>query len=146
MAEKKKILVVEDIDAARELLALWISRLGYEAFEAGDGIEALKQAAVVHPDLILMDLSMPRMGGLEATTHLKGDPGTRDIPVIVVTAHSHATPKNSALEAGALEVLLKPINFKKLEENLSQYLCWKKKTTIPFETNTKNPNIFDLTC
>ena len=140
MAEKKKILVVEDFDDARQLLALFIRRFGYEAFEAVDGIEALEQAAAVHPDLILMDLSMPRMAGLAATTHLKGDPATRDIPVIVLTAHAASAQHDKALEAGALEVLLKPINFMALGETLNRYLHREEKTTLPPETNTKDRN------
>ena len=151
MAEKKKILVVEDFDDARQLLALFIRRFGYEAFEAVDGIEALEQAAAVHPDLILMDLNMPRMAGLEATAHLKRDPATRDIPVIVVTAHAHPAQRDSALEAGASEVLIKPINLMALGETLSRYLRREEKATIPPETNTKDRNTvkfenFALTC
>ena len=135
MAKKKRILVVEDFVDARELVALCIRRLGYEVFEAVDGIEALQQATAVHPDLILMDLSMPRMDGLEATAHLKQDPATRDIPVIVFTAHAAPAQHDKALEAGALEVLLKPINLMALGEIFNRYLRPEEKTTIALENN-----------
>ena len=136
MAEKKTILVVEDFEDARELLAICIKRLGHEVFQAVDGIDALEQAAAVHPDLILMDLSMPRMAGLEATTRLKADPATRDIPVIVLTAHTGSDQRDKALQAGALEVLLKPINFRALGEVFSRYFREEEKTTISLENNT----------
>lgn len=139
MAEKKKILVVEDFPDARELVALCIRRLGYEAFEAADGIEGLQQATAVHPDLILMDLSMPRMDGLEATAHLKQDPATRDIPVIVLTAHAADAHRDKALEAGALEVLIKPINFMALGEIFNRYLRQEKKTTVPLDYPSEPP-------
>ena len=150
MAEKKKILVVEDFDDARQLMALCIRRLGYEVFEAVDGIEALQLAAAVHPDLILMDLSMPRMDGLEATAHLKQDPATRDIPVIVLTAYAAPAQHDKALEAGALEVLLKPINLMALGEIFNRYFRQEEKTTVPLENYTEDKNaykfeIFDLT-
>ena len=63
MAHKQKILIVEDNADGRELLALYIRRLGYEVFEAATGLEALDQAHAVHPDLILMDLALPKMPG-----------------------------------------------------------------------------------
>ena len=67
MAHKQKILIVEDNADGRELFALYIRRLGYEVFEAATGLEALDQAHAVHPDLILMDLALPKMPGYEAT-------------------------------------------------------------------------------
>ena len=70
MAHKQKILIVEDNADGRELFALYIRRLGYEVFEAARGLEALDQAHAVHPDLILMDLALPKMPGYEATARL----------------------------------------------------------------------------
>ena len=93
MAHKQKILIVEDDADGRELFALHIRRLGYEVFEAATGLEALDQARAVHPDLILMDLALPKMPGYEATARLKADPSTRDIPVIV----QHCTSIREAL-------------------------------------------------
>jgi CheY-like chemotaxis protein len=124
MAKNKKIMVVEDHDKSRELLVLFIRRLGYDVVEAIDGIQALDQAATLHPDLILMDLSMPRLSGQEATTCLKADPATRDIPVIVITAYTHCVQLDSAaLEAGALKVFRKPIDFVALGEILGRLLA-----------------------
>jgi CheY-like chemotaxis protein len=100
MAHKQKILIVEDNADGRELFALYIRRLGYDVFEAATGLEALDQAHAVHPDLILMDLALPKMPGYEATALLKADPSTRDIPVIVNTA-CHKGPLSRALSPRA---------------------------------------------
>ena len=131
MAEKKKILVVEDFDEWRELLMLYIRHLGYEVSGAIDGIHAVEQAAAIHPDLILMDLAMPRMNGQEATVRLKADPATKDIPVIISTAYTRKDHTDSALEAGALAVLLKPLDITALGEVLARCLRQEEKTTIP---------------
>src|SRR5258705_14022749 len=119
MANKQKILIVEDNADGRELFALYIRRLGYEVFEATNGLEALDQAHAVHPDLILMDLALPKMPGCEATARLKADPSTRDIPVIVNTAFHKGAFVDSA---GAAEILHKPVSLKALEEVVGRYL------------------------
>ena len=122
MANKQKILIVEDNADGRELFALYIRRLGYEVFEATNGLEALDQAHAVHPDLILMDLALPKMPGCEATARLKADPSTRDIPVIVNTAFHKGAFVDSAIAAGAAEILHKPVSLKALEEVVRRYL------------------------
>ena len=124
---KKKILVVDDNDDCRALLSLCISRFGYEVFEAGtvtdfDPREAVERVTAVHPDLIMMDLSLPGMSGEEATTCLKANPTTREIPVLISTAFIAGTQINRALEAGASEVLHKPLDLLRLREVLSRYL------------------------
>jgi CheY-like chemotaxis protein len=144
MPEKKKILVVEDHDQSRELLVLYIRRLGYEVSGVVDGAEALEHVAAKNPNLILMDLSMPRLGGLEAIACLKADSVTKDIPVIVTTAFTESSQSVCALEAGALEVLLKPLDFIALGESIARYLREEEKTTIPPETNCIDQNIVDL--
>jgi CheY-like chemotaxis protein len=76
----------------------------------------------VHPDLIMMDLSLPGMSGEEATTCLKANSATREIPVLISTAFAAGAQVNRALEAGASEVLHKPLDLLKLREVLSKYL------------------------
>jgi CheY-like chemotaxis protein len=122
-----KVLIVEDNDDWRRLLGLFIQRLGYEVFEATTGLEAIDRAIAVHPDLILMDLGLPQMSGQEATAFLKAQASTRDIPVVVQTAHATAAYKDRALEAGATEVLHKPIDFMTLHEVLCRYLSTETK-------------------
>ena len=84
--ERKKILVVDDEKKIRELLDMRLSSVGYEVIQARHGEEGVEKAKEHLPDLILMDVMMPRMDGGEAVKCLEGDPATRDIPVIFLTA------------------------------------------------------------
>ena len=118
----KKILLVEDNDEVRELLALFMKRLGYKVFEATTGADAIDLASTVQPVLIMMDLRLPEMNGAEATTHLKANPSTRDVPLLVVTASGSSTDRRRALDAGAAEILLKPIDVTTLSNVLRRYL------------------------
>jgi CheY-like chemotaxis protein len=119
---KKKILVVDDKDDCRALLSLCINLLGYEVFEAATAREAVDRVTTIHPDLIMMDLSLPGMSGEEATTCLKANPATREIPVLISIAVTAATQINRALETGAAEILHKPLDLLMLREVLSTYL------------------------
>jgi CheY-like chemotaxis protein len=118
---KKKILIVEDNEDLRELVTLILASAGYQVFEAGDGLEALKRVSDVQPDLILMDLSLPKMSGSEVIRRLKENPSTRDIPVVVQTAHSVGEQTQYALQAGATEVLLKPVPLTFLRDVIRKY-------------------------
>jgi CheY-like chemotaxis protein len=122
VATCKKILVVEDNEDCRELQACVIKRLGYVVIEADNGLAAIDQALATHPDLILMDLSMPKMGGDEATVRLKTQPSTKDIPVIICTAFGPGPYVNQALDAGAAEILHKPFKFADLEKLLRRHI------------------------
>ena len=92
-----KILVVEDVADYREMIMLFLRRSGYRAVEAATGFEAVSQARVTRPDLIIMDLDMPAMTGDQATARLKADPSTRHIPVIVTTAFSYGSLVDRAI-------------------------------------------------
>src|SRR4029077_3291900 len=106
---QKKILVVEDVADTRKLFALSLRHYGFEVFEAIDGIEGLERTATVHPDLIIMDIRMPRMDGLEAMTRLKADPAPQNIPILFATANTDQIEIQTLREAGACDVLIKPI-------------------------------------
>jgi two-component system, cell cycle response regulator DivK len=123
----KKILLVEDNNDVRELLALFMKRLGYKVFEAATGSEAIELAATVHPDLIMMDIRMPGMHGDDATACLKANPSTRDIPVLVVTAYGAGIDTRRALAAGAAEILHKPLDLTTLPNVLHRYLSARTK-------------------
>jgi CheY-like chemotaxis protein len=118
----KKILLVEDNSDIRELLALLMKRLGYEVFEAGTGLEAIDLASRVQPDLIMMDLRLPAMNGVETTERLKANTPTKDIPVLVITASGAGIVTQSALAAGAAEILHKPIDVTTLSNVLHRHL------------------------
>ena len=137
-ANKKKILIVEDSADSRELLVLCVRRLGFDVWAARDGIEALMLAAAVHPDLIIMDISMPRMNGLQAMVRFKNDPATRNIPVVITTAHVQRSLIDRAVEVGALDVLIKPLDFTNLGKTLGQYLNSEIQTEVPIGHDNKN--------
>ena len=118
---KNKILVVDDNADCRELLALVLRRSGYVVVEAATGLDALDQTHATHPDLILMDLCLPKMSGDAATAQLKADPSTRDIPVIVCTALHRGALTERASAAGAVEILHKPISFKAILDAVRRY-------------------------
>ena len=118
----KKILLVEDNNDVRELLALFMKRLGYKVFEAAAGLEAIDLAATLQPDLIMMDFRLPAMTGAETTARLKANPSTRDIPVLVITAYGAGIDTRHALDAGAAEILHKPIDVTTLSNVLRRYL------------------------
>jgi two-component system cell cycle response regulator DivK len=118
----KKILLVEDNNEVRELLALFMTRLGYTVLEAATGLEAIDLASTVQPNLIMMDLHLPAMNGAEATACLKTNPSTRHIPVLVVTASAAGIDTRRALDAGAAEILHKPVDVTMLSNVLRRYL------------------------
>src|SRR5262245_65433900 len=117
-----KILIVEDIADYRDMIILFLRRSGDRAIEAATGVEAVSQARVTRPNLILMDLDMPAMTGDQATARLKADPSTRNIPVIVTTAFSYGSLVDRAITAGADEIMHKPFALKLLRAAMQRHL------------------------
>ncbi len=107
---KKKILVVEDAQLFRAMYEDKLKMEGYDVWTAADGLEGLKLALEVIPDLILLDLVMPRMGGLEVLKRLKSDPRTKDIPVVVLSNLEDAEGIKEAIEQGAEDFLRKTVS------------------------------------
>ncbi|MDZ7292163.1 MAG: diguanylate cyclase [candidate division KSB1 bacterium] len=107
---KNKILVVDDVPVNVQLLTTYLTSVGYEVFTAKDGQEALTQVADTQPDLILLDVMMPKLNGFEVCERLKADPKTRIIPVIMVTALNEIEDKIKATESGADDFVSKPFN------------------------------------
>jgi two-component system cell cycle response regulator DivK len=103
------VLVVDDHDDARESYVRLLAGHGYRAAMAADGLEAIEKAVTLHPDLIVMDLSMPGLNGWEATRRLKTQEQTQAIPVIALTAHVVGHAREVALAAGCDAFLTKPI-------------------------------------
>jgi two-component system, cell cycle response regulator DivK len=105
----KRILVVEDNELNMKLLNDVLEAHGYEVMSTGRGMVAVEWARLYRPDLILMDLQLPDLSGLDATRQLKADPETRGIPVIAVTAFAMAGDEKRALDHGCDAYVAKPI-------------------------------------
>lgn len=103
------ILVVDDHEQNLELLQAYLEEIGCRIRTASDGIQALAEIDAEQPDLIVLDVMMPRMSGYQLCEKLKGDPGTRDIPVVMVTALSEVGDVEKAVESGADDFLTKPV-------------------------------------
>ena len=104
----KLILLVEDNEDNRIVYSTILKHFGYDVIEALNGEEGIAKARSQHPDLVLMDISIPVIDGWEATQVLKHDPVTKDIPVIALTAHALASDREKALEVGCDGYLAKP--------------------------------------
>jgi class 3 adenylate cyclase len=110
MHNPPRILIVDDIETNRDILVTRLGVHGYELLQAADGEEALAAAKEHLPDLILMDVMMPKMDGIEATRRLKADASLPFMPVILVTAKADTKDVVAGLEAGADEYLTKPVD------------------------------------
>jgi two-component system, cell cycle response regulator DivK len=106
--EHPLVLVVEDYQDAREMYAAYLQFSGYGVAEAANGVEAVEKAQALMPDIVLMDLALPRMDGWEATRRLKADPRTSHIPVVALTGHALAGHAEGAREAGCDAFVTKP--------------------------------------
>jgi CheY-like chemotaxis protein len=120
-----KILLVEDNEMNRDMLSRRLVKKGYAVELAFDGAQGLEMARLQHPDLILMDMSLPVVSGWDATRDLKADPQTRPIPVIALTAHAMATDRDQALAAGCDDYDTKPIDLARLLEKIETLLARK---------------------
>jgi two-component system cell cycle response regulator len=120
--DKKKILVVDDHEDNIELLRARLEARGYEVFGANDGQAALDQVDKECPDLILLDVMMPKMDGMEVVRRLKANPNLPFIPVIMQTALDSTENKVEGLDAGADDYITKPINFAELEARVNSLL------------------------
>jgi len=118
----KKVLIVEDYEDTREFMKILLESYGYKVIEAADGIEAIDRVKQHHPDLILMDISLPLVDGLTATRAIREFEADQKVPIIAVTAFGQNYYKK-AIEAGCNDLIDKPVDFDTLEPILSSYLA-----------------------
>ena len=112
-----KVLLADDNHECRDLFAVTLRHLGYQVLQADDGHTAVKKALTEKPDLILMDLTMRNMNGIEATNSL-----TKHTPIIICTGWLARQYRETAMQSGAQEVVTKPVSMKDLASLLMRYL------------------------
>jgi len=117
-----EILLVEDNEMNRDVLARLLQKRGYHILFAKDGESAVAMALAEHPDLILMDISLPKMDGYEVTMRLRADPSMKTVPIIAITAHAMSSDRQRALEAGCTDYETKPVEFARLLTKIEMHL------------------------
>jgi two-component system cell cycle response regulator DivK len=118
----KQVLVVDDKASSRELIRTVLENSGYTVSEAADGLEALRIAQQILPDLILLDLQMPALDGFGALKQLRADPRFAALPVIALTASAMQGDREKALAAGFTSYISKPVTLTALRTELARLL------------------------
>lgn len=116
----KKILIVEDNEINQDVLSRRLERKGFQVLIASDGEEGLECIKSQRPDLVLLDMSLPKIDGWTVAKMSKQDESIKDIPIIALTAHAMEGNKEKALAAGCDEFETKPIQFKQLLEKIEK--------------------------
>ena len=122
MANIKTVLLVEDNEDNLIVYRTILDHVGYRVIEARDGEEGVARALAEQPDLILMDVSLPKMDGWEATRRIKAEPGTREIPIIAVTAHALDDDREKATQVGCDGYLAKPVAPRRVVEEVERFI------------------------
>jgi CheY-like chemotaxis protein len=117
----KKILIVEDNSDYREIMNLFITKMGYRAIQAKNSYEAIAFAEAEGPDLIFMDMQLPDVDGVNTTAMLKQNPKTSRIPVVAVTAWMSALGEEKLRKWGIATYLIKPVSLQMLKETIDEY-------------------------
>ena len=116
------ILNVEDNEATRKIVRYLFASKGYEVIEAVDGEEGVRMAEQERPDIILMDVQLPKLSGHDATRQIKANPALQDIPIIAVTSFALSGDAEKALEAGCDDYIAKPFKPRDLLQKVEQFL------------------------
>jgi DNA-binding response OmpR family regulator len=125
--KKGKVLVVDDEVNITQILEFSIGSEGFEVITAQNGEEAIEKARREQPDLIILDVMMPKIDGYEACRILKANPLTRNIPVVLLTAKGRDIDKRLGMEVGATDYIVKPFSPNRLVERINQLLSCHKK-------------------
>lgn len=116
-----KILIVEDNEDNLYLLEFLLKKKDYQVIVARDGLEAVKKASIEKPDLILMDIQLPRMNGYEATKEIRKKDDMKKIPIIAVTSFAMTTDRQKCINAGCTDYLEKPVNPETFFDYIEKY-------------------------
>ena len=117
-----KVLVVEDFEDTRSLMRLELEKRGFRVIEATDGEQGVEAATRERPDIIIMDIGLPLMDGIEATRRIRADNSMRDVLIVALTAHHETEYRAQALAAGCDAYLTKPVDFDWLIDLLGRLL------------------------
>lgn len=118
-----RVLIVDDTELNRKVVKTVLLSQGFEVLEAEDGEQALSMATEMLPDIILMDVQLPKMDGYEVARRLRAQPETQNLPIIALTAHAMAGESERAREAGCNGYMSKPINTRTLVDEITSYLA-----------------------
>jgi DNA-binding response OmpR family regulator len=122
MAAKKKILIVDDSKTALLIQTMLLKRESYDVVTAADGEEGIAKALAERPDLILLDVVMPRLGGFEALKRLRAEAATRETPILLVTTRGEAENIEAGYAAGCSDYVTKPIDASELVAKIKRFL------------------------
>lgn len=126
-----KILIVEDNEMNRDMLTRRLQRHGFTIVVAVDGASGIETADKEMPDLILMDVALGEMDGWEATTRIKANPRTADIPIITLTAHALSSDHRKSIEVGCVDFDTKPVDLQRLLGKINNALAARTGTSAP---------------
>jgi len=119
---KNKVLYIEDNEQNMYLVTFILEKHGYEVFAATDGQEGIDKAASIRPDLILLDIQLPRMDGYAVARHLRANPDLAATPIVAVTSYAMAGDRDKALAAGCNGYIEKPINPDTFMQQVEQHI------------------------
>ncbi len=125
-----KILIVEDNEDSRELVVKVLRNKGFDTVEAADGEEAIDKATKEKPELILLDISIPKMDGYEVARRLKSLEEFSEIPIVALTAHAMKGDREKVIAAGFEGYISKPINVRELPDQVRSYLKGKRESIL----------------
>jgi two-component system, cell cycle response regulator DivK len=126
----RKLLIVEDNQDNRELAIKVLKNKGYEIIEAVDGEEAIEKAISEKPDLILLDISLPKLDGYEVAKRLKSMEEFQEIPIVAFTAHAMKGDREKVIVVGFEGYISKPINVREFPDQIKAYLRGKRESVL----------------
>ena len=132
---KEKILIVEDNPQSMRLLEMVLRAKNYTLLKATDGEEALDMAMREQPDLIIMDIQLPKINGLEVTRKLRETPAFSQTPIIAITAYAMKGDRERVIGSGCSTYLSKPINTRELPEMIAEMLLQRQKDNPSIDGN-----------